>query len=409
MITAKHKIACEPISLPQPQATLLAVAEDCEQGGNWYLAGEKYSELAELVSGDNNARLYSRAAICFEIASQHRESAAAYSSAASAITDTRPQESGELLNRAAHQSCLAHEYFSAGMQWRLAAVAFSKLGKAVLNRLDNIQPVPVSAAGLTISGYCYIASGEALSKTASEQVWACGSYWEAGRVLEKTFPAPNIQTFNAYRDALDCCARFYGTLKLDELRKSLPLTNEERQNKLDPFLVLEKAAFDCHMHHSSNPIAAKISAQRELLTAFHRFSNTLYNTGNVSEAGEQRSNEKERRRRIFLLDGQYGKAELYLFWKMTSGYGESLFRWIVFCSAVTIGFAALFWCFNAIKPVETNFDYLYFSLVTFTTLGASDIQSANLAGKVLICVEIIFGVVMAGVLLSFIGNRLQRD
>ena len=75
---------------------------------------------------------------------------------------------------------------------------------------------------------------------------------------------------------------------------------------------------------------------------------------------------------------------------------------------VLVAFSILYAAFGLIEPANHWFDYVYFSIITFTSLGYGEIHPVGFAGKVAACVEIIAGLVMFGVLLSFIGNRFQR-
>jgi len=54
------------------------------------------------------------------------------------------------------------------------------------------------------------------------------------------------------------------------------------------------------------------------------------------------------------------------------------------------------------------FDYVYFSIVTFTGLGYGDIHPDGVAGKMAASAEILAGLVMFGLLLTFISNRFER-
>ena len=56
----------------------------------------------------------------------------------------------------------------------------------------------------------------------------------------------------------------------------------------------------------------------------------------------------------------------------------------------------------------TWFTYIYFSVVTFTTLGFGDVTPLNTAGEVLLTIEVILGYVMLGGLISIFANKLAR-
>jgi hypothetical protein len=379
-LTARHAFAMEQIALPSPYS--LEEALSLERIGNWQLAGETYSKLDEVLGTslplETRAKILARSGTCFEIASQPRPAARAYSDAARLLSsgNSRPQTAGELYNRAAHQHFAAHEYFVAGSSWRAAAAEFKKLGKSVITSHDSILPVPVSAAGLTISGNCLEAAGDAFLRTSGQEVWACGSYWEAGNAYATTFPSPNIQSFNAYRKALNATITWYRTLELDRLRLTLPLSEEERAAKLNPLKVLEGASFRCDHHHQpptpepKRSAIAQLQTDRRLAQVFREFSFLFSDIANLREAALFRVAEKDRISRIYFAERQYAKWVLYSFWNLTSGYGESLVR--------------------------------------FTSLGYGDFHPSSTLGKILASAEIVLGLIMFGVLLSFLGNRFRQ-
>lgn len=76
--------------------------------------------------------------------------------------------------------------------------------------------------------------------------------------------------------------------------------------------------------------------------------------------------------------------------------------------SVLLSFAVIYRLFKLIEPANHWFDYIYFSIVTFTSLGYGDIHPVGLWGKLIACTEITFGLIMFGILLTLIGNRLER-
>jgi hypothetical protein len=418
-LASRHPIALEAISLP-PNCTLSTPVE-YEQRGNWFLAGEGFSLLEQIcassIDQENRARLLARAATCLEIASVPHSAARAYHDAGRllSLSKSRPQDAAELFNRAALQFREAKQFFFAGSAWRSAAAEFEKLGNAVVSSSDNVGPMPMSAAGLTCAGICLESAGDIFESAVGNEMWSCGAYWEAGGFYSKAFPNPNIQTFNAYLNALIGCIRYYGSLELEVLRKSLPLSEQERTQKLNPLLVLEDAAFRCCYHHQppltvrKRNTAAKLGTDRYLAGAFHKFSTELVEIGNGREAAIFRSKEKERWRQVYFGESRFGKAALYSLWSLTSGYGESLLRWGTSCGVALASFSFLYFYFDAISPVSGKIDYVYFSVITFTSLGYGDIHPEGIVGKVLASTEIMIGLIMFGVLLSFLGNRFQRS
>ena len=54
----------------------------------------------------------------------------------------------------------------------------------------------------------------------------------------------------------------------------------------------------------------------------------------------------------------------------------------------------------------TFWNCFYFSIVTFTTLGFGDIVADNAAARFLVTLEVIFGYLMLGGLISIFSNKL---
>lgn len=412
-----HPLAKEPISVPAPADEAVRSAESLERAGNWYMSGEIYRNTAKQVNASDVeccARLLARAATYFDVASQHRAAARAYFDAASVLHNNgvRVQVAGELFNRAALHFHRIGEYFNAGDSWRRAGKAFSDVPDATVSTSDNIPPVPGNARRFTVAGNCYTAGGDSFLLAGDDAAWACMAYWEAGRA--HSAQGHGYHAFVAYRKALTAAIRFYGTHDRDELRRCLPLTEEERAARLDPVTVMEDETFRGNSDHQRlnagllTPRWVRIATDRQIAAAFHEFCLTFLAIGNAGEAATYRAAEKERTRRLMLAEGRYGTAILYWFWAKTSGYGESLSRWAVVCATVIVGFSLLYAAFGLIKPVTHWVDYFYFSVVTFTSLGYGDIHPAGVAGKLVACAEIIAGLVLFGLLLTFVGNRFQR-
>jgi len=103
----------------------------------------------------------------------------------------------------------------------------------------------------------------------------------------------------------------------------------------------------------------------------------------------------------------------YPLWKMTSDCGRSLFLWLIWL----LGFVGLFTLiyyhflrggFN--QPNLTWFDFLYFTVVTFSTLGFGDVtpKIGNPHVQIWVMVHVIIGYIMLGGLISILANKLAR-
>jgi hypothetical protein len=416
----RHALAMKQLVVTGSARTLLADATRYEENANWYLAGEAYRELATILQSanaiaDDQARAMVRAASCFEISGQARPAARAYFDAASLLENNKidHQTAGELFNRAALLFRALGEYFGAGDSWRRAGEAFSHLPHGIVSSNDNIPPLPSGASNFTFAGISYVAAGDAFSLAGDNAKWACSSYWEAGQMYAKDSYG-GYGAFVAFRKALVAAVKFYGTHDRDEMRKYLPLSDAERAAQIDPVAVMESEAqrsntrhqqMNTHVYGSSWPT---LNTNREMAAAYYEFYLAFLDMGNLREAAVCRREKMERLRKVYWLERRYRAAVLYLLWKVAAGYGESLSRWALTCATVLLTFAGAYAALGLIEPVVSWFDYVYFSIVTFTSLGYGDVHPVGIAGKALASTEILAGLVMFGLLLSFIANRAQR-
>jgi hypothetical protein len=105
---------------------------------------------------------------------------------------------------------------------------------------------------------------------------------------------------------------------------------------------------------------------------------------------------------------------LYYAWALSSDCGRSVFRWLFWSLLL-----ALYFGFNFFMLGQGDFkivgrlpfdlvSVLYYSIVTFTTLGFGDITSQAPAGATWIVAEVITGYVMLGGLISIMASKLAR-
>ncbi len=106
----------------------------------------------------------------------------------------------------------------------------------------------------------------------------------------------------------------------------------------------------------------------------------------------------------------YGRERLQLLiYRLLSGYNERPFRFSLWLFAIIVAFAVAYAEAGLSKTSgKLNFlNSLYFSIVTFTTLGYGDIAPTNNAlGQVMVVLEVIAGVVGTAYLTTLIIRRL---
>ena len=135
---------------------------------------------------------------------------------------------------------------------------------------------------------------------------------------------------------------------------------------------------------------------------------------------------------LYLDDYKSNYPIIYWFWNITADCGRSFLRWAAWSIGIALLFALFFcpppaffgdwWiglcdkigpCFqqtaDAYKGEPLGFwSSIYFSIVTFTTLGFGDVVTANTMARFLVTLEVILGYVMLGGLISILANKLAR-
>jgi hypothetical protein len=108
-----------------------------------------------------------------------------------------------------------------------------------------------------------------------------------------------------------------------------------------------------------------------------------------------------------------GMKVWYWFWGLTSKYGTSVTRWILWMLFVISLFGGFFYFTDmAINIPLAGFDKmvqcLYFSVVTVTTLGYGDIYPKTAFGMSLVIVEVFFGQLMFWVMMTILAKKIFR-
>lgn len=119
----------------------------------------------------------------------------------------------------------------------------------------------------------------------------------------------------------------------------------------------------------------------------------------------------------FWLNRKYWSWFEYKFLELTCHYGDSFMRWgitaVVFAT-ILAGIYALIDLTQeeALQTVSHTtghwFDYIYYSMVTLTSLGFGDIVPKSFPAKFLATIETFFGFVMLGIFITLIQRRISR-
>ncbi len=100
---------------------------------------------------------------------------------------------------------------------------------------------------------------------------------------------------------------------------------------------------------------------------------------------------------------------LYHLWWATSDCGRSLLRWTLWSTLIALSYAALY---NLVDIEWGGHDGplspVYFSIVTFTTLGFGDVTPTSALGEVLVMSEVILGYLSLGGMMSILSDKMAR-
>ncbi len=102
---------------------------------------------------------------------------------------------------------------------------------------------------------------------------------------------------------------------------------------------------------------------------------------------------------------------IYRIWKISSDCGRSILRWTVWSVLIVLLFAFSYMIIGpeAFRPRSyTWYSWIYYSVVTFTTLGFGDITPIKWYSEVIVTLEVIIGYIMLGGLISIFSNKLAR-
>jgi len=164
-------------------------------------------------------------------------------------------------------------------------------------------------------------------------------------------------------------------------------------------------------------LRSQIEAFYRLIDSYYIVLEKIYQKKGFVEAGERVYEDKMHfRKRFALFSGRHFAHLGHFFFDKTSRYGHSLGRWgvtvLIFISLFA-GIFALLDLFSSNSMFESYaaksgvFDYLYFSVVTFTTLGYGDIVPVTIAEKFTVACEVLLGFIMLGIFINLIKRRFN--
>ena len=116
---------------------------------------------------------------------------------------------------------------------------------------------------------------------------------------------------------------------------------------------------------------------------------------------------------IYLQSFKKKHRKLHFLWWLFADCGRSLKPWAIWSFGTALFFAFLYALIGveAFKPRAegyTWFSFIYYSFVTFTTLGFGDITPIKWYTEILVTLEVIVGYGILGILISILGNKVAR-
>jgi hypothetical protein len=207
------------------------------------------------------------------------------------------------------------------------------------------------------------------------------------------------------------------------LREHLLFENKEARDiykkMRDSFLAAEKnyrkEFFKMKRGEEKKVLRSQIEAFYRLVDSYLVVLEKIYQKKGFLEASERSYEDKMHfRKRFAFFSGQHFAHLGHIFLDKTSRYGHSLGRWGLTVLLFISVFAGLFWILDYSSTTSMFadytassgfFDYFYFSVVTFTTLGYGDITPVTIAEKTIVGVEVLLGFTMLGVFINLIKRR----
>lgn len=113
------------------------------------------------------------------------------------------------------------------------------------------------------------------------------------------------------------------------------------------------------------------------------------------------------------LRADWWRFPIYLLWLLVSDCGKSLFLWSAWSVVFALGFGLKYYSLGSTAFALAHLPWskssmIYYSIVTFTTLGFGDIAPRNAEAAWWVASEVIAGYLMLGGLISIFATKVVR-
>lgn len=204
-----------------------------------------------------------------------------------------------------------------------------------------------------------------------------------------------------------------------ELHFESPVLHDYFEKMVHNFRKQEKAYRDeIRKHKQKRELEYKVKQMQakafyKIVEKYFASLELLYGKRDLHEPKERAYLQKMYfRKHSFRVKRNYSSHLAYVILEKTSNYGTSFVRWGI----TTLLFILFFgWIFLVIDTIQTGgmmvhgggwYDYFYFSIVSFTTVGFGDITPVTVLQKILVGFEVLSGYVMLGMLINLIQKKL---
>lgn len=182
-------------------------------------------------------------------------------------------------------------------------------------------------------------------------------------------------------------------------------TTQEQRNKLE--IMREED------DRKRSVKVSQLKAFYKLMERYFATLESLYSQNGFVDAKDRAYYQKMVfRKNRFLIEHQFLKYLGYSVLQSSTKFGLSIQRWIITVFLSITIFAILYYLVDItavakIIPGDTRFgfDYIYFSILNFTTLGTSEFAAHTIVHRFLSGAEVLMGYTMLGMLVNILFKR----
>lgn len=196
-----------------------------------------------------------------------------------------------------------------------------------------------------------------------------------------------------------------------------PIAKTYYDHMTEHFVTVERAyKFDINRESDHRKRSVKLSQLKafyKLMERYYSSLESLYSQNGFIEAKDRAFYQKMLfRKDKFLAERQFSLYLGYTILQISSKYGLSVQRWGITTFVSVFIFSLLFYIIDVASltkmvPDATsyNFNYIYLSVVNFTTLGFGDYLPHTDLQKFITCVEVLMGYTMLGMFVNILFKR----